>query len=244
MSTLLQKANEVLNVKQTKIIPENIKKDVQIFDIVGTLEEGGAGDVKLFETIEEMQEDTSAQEGDLAIVYREEIQAIDDTSEFDSCIFPNTVVLSSAFSGSIGGRFRAVDSSSGWFDGNVYMSSSNFRFDGYGDTMIRVQYTSNDGITYTRTDGGEELQEFGTTIKWANEMGSFNSVIGNFMKIGGNYFDGLYEYGPFVRNMVAFNWGNIDTSTSPYVTITNTNVKVKIDILDKCCLAISKYLLR
>lgn len=38
MGTLLNKANEILTEKNSKIIPENIKKDVQIFDIIGTYE--------------------------------------------------------------------------------------------------------------------------------------------------------------------------------------------------------------
>lgn len=42
MSTQLeQNLNLILNEKETKILPENIKKDVQIFDIVGTLENSG-----------------------------------------------------------------------------------------------------------------------------------------------------------------------------------------------------------
>lgn len=38
MSTLKQKANSILDEKNEKIIPENIKKDVIIFDVEGTLE--------------------------------------------------------------------------------------------------------------------------------------------------------------------------------------------------------------
>ena len=40
MSTLKEKANEILTEKNAKIKPENIKKDVQIFDIVGSLDGG------------------------------------------------------------------------------------------------------------------------------------------------------------------------------------------------------------
>ena len=149
--------------------------------------------VKLFKTKEEMNSSTGNVEGDLALVYRNEIQPITEESEFDSCTFPQTVVLKEAFTDDIYGRFRAVDSSSGMFDGDVSMSSSRFRFDGFGDTMVLVQYTSSDGITYTRTDGGEELQEFGTVIKY-EPMGPWNNVIGNFMKIGGNHFEGIYTY--------------------------------------------------
>ena len=192
MSELNEKLQEIKRQKDTYILPENLKKDVTAFGVTGTYEgSGGSGDVKLFETVEEMQLDSSPNEGDLAVVYRKEIQPIDENSESDSCIFPNTVVLDEAFTESISGRFRAIGG--GWFDGNVDMSSSSFRFDGYGDKEVRVQYTSSDGITYTRTDGGEELQEFGVVIKY-EPMEPWNNIIGNFMKIGGNYFDGMYEY--------------------------------------------------
>ena len=174
---------------------QTVTKDIRTYaEAISNISTGGSGDVKLFETVEEMQQDENPQEGDLAVVYGEEIQPINEESEFDSCIFPNTVVLDEAFTGRISGSFIVVDSSSGWFNGSVSMSSSSFRFDSFGETTVGVKYTSNDGITYTRTDGGEELQEFGTTIKWDSSRGSFNGVIGNFMKISGNYFDGLYQY--------------------------------------------------
>ena len=192
MSELNDKLLEIKRQKDEYILPENLKKDVTVYGVTGTLESGSGG-VKLFDTVEHMQQDPSPSEGDLAIVYREEIQPVTAESEFDSCIFPNTVVLDEAFTGDISGRFGAVDSSSGYFDGNVDMSSSRFRFNGFGDKNVRITYTSSDGITYTRTDGGEELQEFGVTIKY-QPMRPWNDVFGNFMKIGGKYFDGLYEY--------------------------------------------------
>ena len=40
MSDLKTNLEQILQEKETKIIPENIKKDVQIFDVVGTLEAG------------------------------------------------------------------------------------------------------------------------------------------------------------------------------------------------------------
>lgn len=39
MSDLKTNSQEILQEKQDKIIPENIKKDVQIFDITGTSEQ-------------------------------------------------------------------------------------------------------------------------------------------------------------------------------------------------------------
>ena len=185
-------------ILQNKTIRENGSYSADSgYDGLGTVivnVPSGSGDIKLFETEQAMQADPDASEGDLAVVYREEIQPVTEESEFDSCIFPNTVILDTAFSDSIYGRFRAVDSSSSYFDGMVDISSSRFRFTGYGDSgEVIVQYTSSDGITYTRTDGGEELQEFGVTIKY-EPMRPWNDVLGNFMKIGGNIFDGLFEY--------------------------------------------------
>ena len=42
-STLLQKAQQALNEKTTKIIPENIKKNVTVFGVTGTYEGSGGG---------------------------------------------------------------------------------------------------------------------------------------------------------------------------------------------------------
>ena len=40
-TTLEQKLNLILNEKQTKILPKNLKKGVNYFDIEGTLENSG-----------------------------------------------------------------------------------------------------------------------------------------------------------------------------------------------------------
>ena len=202
MSTIVQDLNTLQDARDDmKTALENkgmtVTNDIRTYaNAIANIPSGsGSGDVKLFDTVEHMQADPNPSEGDLAVVYREELTAVTEESEFDSCTFPNTVVLDEAFTGDIYGSFRAVDSSSGYFDGMVEMSSSSFRFNGYGESdEIRIEYESEDGITYTRIDGGEELQEFGVVIKWEDNGEGFNSVIGNFMKIGGNYFEGLYEY--------------------------------------------------
>ena len=246
MSELKSKLNRILDIKNTKIIPENIKKDIEIFDIIGTLEEGGgSGDVKLFDTIEHMQADLNPKENDLAIVYREELQAVQEDSEFDNCTFPSTVVLDEAFTDEIYGRFRVVDSSSGWFDGRVEMSSSSFRFNGYGESdEIRVEYESQDGITYTRSDEGEELQEFSIAIRWESWGDPFNNVIGNFMRIGGNYFEGMYKYKinnihkDIIVPISTFNY--IDNNIVPV----NTNLQINVNdynIFNTAILACKEY---
>ena len=202
MSELKTNLDEILQEKQNKIIPGNIKKDVQIFDVIGTYEGSGGTDynVKLFETQEEMQADTNAQEGDLAVVYREEIQNMTVDTQTQYITFPETVTLSSAITENYYCMLRAVDTST-MFDGQVQLSASSFRFDGYSESdMIRVQYSSSDGITYTRTrfedDNGNLTNpvDLGTLIH-CEMTDEWNDNFGYFMQTGGNTFEGLFEYG-------------------------------------------------
>lgn len=73
MTGLEAKLNQILNEKNEKILPENIKKDVQIFDIIGTYEGSGGetvSGIKSFSTREELILETPV-EGDKAIVYNQ-----------------------------------------------------------------------------------------------------------------------------------------------------------------------------
>ena len=72
MSDLQDKINLALVEKATKIIPENIKKGIQIFNVTGTLESNAniVEGAKLFKTKDEMNSSTGNVEGDLALVYR------------------------------------------------------------------------------------------------------------------------------------------------------------------------------
>lgn len=193
MSNKLQNVlDEIKLEKDTYLLPENIKKDVQIFDVVGTLEEGGASTdvpVKLFETQEEMQADETAKEGDLAVVYRSEVQNWDGTSAVTSFTFPKTVVLSSAMTGNCYG-YAEGDT---WIDvrGDITSTEAYFRL--MGNDYYDITYTSEDGLTYTRTDSYDEtivISEEEITIR----MYEFSEVCGYFMRISGNTFDGLYKY--------------------------------------------------
>lgn len=196
MSDLGDKLVEIKRQKDEYILPENIRKNVTVYGVTGTLETGsGSGDIKLFETVEEMQQDMTAQKGDLAVIYRTVTLPVTNESEFNSCVFPNTVVLDEAFADYISGDFMAISGSSSYFSGMFELSDTSFTFEGYGDTThIQISYTSSDGITYTRTDGGEELQEFEATIQYDIWGEQWNSVVGNFMRTNSNYFDGIYVY--------------------------------------------------
>lgn len=202
MSDLKTNLQDILQEKQDKIIPENIKKDVQIFDVTGTYEGSGSsgkGDVKLFETIEEMQADSTAQEGDLAIVYENKIQNMTANTQTQYITFPETVTLPEAFTGDAYCMLRTVDETV-MFDGQVMLSQSMFDFEGYTNIgMIRVRYISSDGITYNRNefmgDSGDLTNpvDLGTivSVQYSEE---WNDAFGYFMQANEAIFEGLYKY--------------------------------------------------
>lgn len=193
IDTLNDNLQTIYNELMTKLIPENLRSGVNLLNVTGTLEEG---DVKLFETQEEMRADTTAKEGDLAIVYRNEVQNATVDSRFQTATFPDTVVLDTAITDYIEVRYRAVDSSK-MFDCMGQLNSSRFSMDCYTDSgSLRIQYTSEDGVTYTRTDTVGNSVDFGTEIYYERpEM--WNDAIGKFIQIGGGTFEGLYEYKAF-----------------------------------------------
>ena len=176
--------------------------------VVDILDEYNVGDIKLFETVEEMNADDTAKDGDLAIVYKSEIQNMTATTQTQYITFPETVTLPEAFTGSSSIRLRAVDESV-MFDGNIRLNQTSFRFDGYSESgMIRVHYTSSDGVTYTRDefmgDRGDLSNpvDLGTTVHCAMSE-KWNDNFGYFMLIGGMNFGGLYKYGLKVSDFYA-----------------------------------------
>ena len=195
MNELQQVLNNIKKDKDTNLLPTNLKDGVTCLGIEGTLE----NKIKLFETEEEMHLDSSAQEGDLAVVYRNEVQNMKADTETQYITFPETVTLPEAFTGSFRGMLIAVDTGS-TLNGNILLRETRFSFDGYSESgRISVQYNSSDGITYTRTrfsGGSAELTnpvDLGTIVKYES-MESWNDALGYFMLIGGMKFDGLYEY--------------------------------------------------
>ena len=194
MSNLKTNLEQILQEKETKIIPENIKKDVEILGVTGTYEGSSSSDnvAKIFETEEAMQADTNAQEGDLALVYKSEIQNMTADSQTQFITFPEAVTLPSAITESYYCMLRSIDSSA-MFDGQIRLTSTMFRFNGYSETgMIEVQYESGDGINYTRTTEVTNPIDLGTAvhIEMAEE---WNDTMGYFMQIGGNVFKGLFK---------------------------------------------------
>ena len=194
LTELQNNLNTIHSEIMEKLIPENIKKDVTILNVTGTLETStiSAEGIKHFATIEEMNTDANPKENDLAIVYREEIQNATVDSRFSQAKFPATVVLPEAMTDYVDVRYRAVDTSI-MFDCWGNLDSSRFSMDCWSDTgSIRIEYESSDGMTYTRTDGGEEFVDFGTEIYY-EYTDMWNDAIGYFIQARGYTFDGLYK---------------------------------------------------
>lgn len=178
------------------LTPEKIISGNTILGVEGTAETGGGTSidgVKLFETVEEMNTDVNPKENDLGLIYRTEIQPVTVSSEFSVAKFPSTVVLPEALTGSVDVMYRSVDNSV-MCDCYGMIESSSATFSIYSETMdARIEYTSSDGITYTRTDGGEESVDFGTDVRF-DYVEYWNDVIGYFIQAKGQYFGGLYQY--------------------------------------------------
>lgn len=234
---LQQVLNNIKKDKDTNLLPANLKDGVTCLGIEGTLE----NKVKLFNTVEEMQADSTAKEGDLAVVYRNEVQNMSADTQTQYITFPETVTLPEAFTDSFRGMLRPVDTSS-MFDGQIQLRKTRFTFDGYSESgRIMVQYNSSDGITYTRTrfngNSGELTNpvDLGTIVKYES-MESWNDALGHFMQVDGSTFDGLYKYQEHDVNTKISYLDNIhysnDTSSVVYDLTKYIDLSPYIDLIN------------
>ena len=208
MSDLQTNLEQILQEKEQKIIPENIKSGVQIFDVIGTYEGSGqtTSGVKLFETEESMQADSSAKDGDLAIIYKEKTGNMTIDTQTQYITFPETVILSEAITSNYNNCIINSINHTGKML-SITLTPTEFQAAGYNNLgMVGVRYTSSDGITYTRTmlggisGGGIDSSvtdlpnplDFGTLIQCETPE-LWNDNMGYFMQIEEN-FEGLYIY--------------------------------------------------
>lgn len=220
---LIETLNAIKLDKDTNLLPENIKSGVTVLGVDGTLESNSG--VKLFETVEDMQADANPQEGDLAVVYREDIQNMTGDTQTQYITFPETVILPETVTARYNCRLRAIDDNA-FFDGDIQLSSTSFRFNGYSEVgMIRVQYTSTDGVNYTRTNFQGDSGDLTNPVDLGTSVGVYmseewNDNLGYFMLIGGMTFDGLYKYGNYPLEDTYCNSYNTNTELNsiPYLS--------------------------
>lgn len=167
------------------------------FDVVTltiNVPQSGGGDVKLFETEQAMQADPNPSDGDLAVVYRSEVQDWDGESAVSSFYFPETVVFTTAISGE---SWIYGHSPEAMVDLSGEISSTNVHFSIWTENgSYSIAYESSDGLTYTATTTWENpivLSDEPVTLR----MYDWSNNAGKFMQTGGKTFEGLYEYGPY-----------------------------------------------
>ena len=196
MSTLQAIADAILLEKETKIIPENIKQGVTIFDVEGSLSEQASqpvsGDVKLFTSEEEMHASMENNLNDLAVIYAPKIQNFTVGMEASILNFPQTVVLPEAQTTSQSIRFRTIDTSA-YVDVSGGLTPEYFYLSVYGDSSsFNIEFASTDGITYTRTDSSDSVQDLGTLVTPYESY--WSDAAGYFIQVDSTYFGGLFQY--------------------------------------------------
>lgn len=201
MASLNEQLTELQTARDNmKIALENkgqsITKDIRTYaDAISNISSSDSETtgMKQFATEEEMNADPTAKEGDLAVVYGETINNMTATAEVRIFSFPSIVVLPEAFASDAYCMFEGTNDST-YFSGQVVLSASNFEFRGYSENdEIYITYTSEDGITYIRTDSGSETIDCGLAVKCRYEE-EWNDAIGYFMQASIYNFGGLFKY--------------------------------------------------
>ena len=163
-------------------------------------ENTGDTDVKIFNSITEMNASTENEAGDLAVVYKESTGHLEGNDVITAWTFPTTVVLDEAYTGgSASGLY--------WFDPFISDSyyctltptSARFEMNGSG-IVFNARYTSTDGITYTLVSGGGDvvLPE-GITMSLARDSIDTNGSVYHFFAEPQyveleKMLEGIYEY--------------------------------------------------
>lgn len=193
------KVSAVTSAIDSNIIPENIKKDITILDVVGTYDGNQVeNQVKVFETEELMNSDTNPQNGNLALVYRDKHADLVVGNTYTKLYIPNTITFDSAITSTnniVLDTGNTIDSPSV----RITTTAINFYRPGLPPQIVNtVQYSSTDGITYTRTD---ELKEELTIEEIYNEMYTQITIqennyelLNQMFKGFDTYFGGLYVY--------------------------------------------------
>lgn len=178
--------NSILADKEANLKPGNLKKGIKCLGITGTLEASTSSGVKQFSTVEEMNSSTGNTEGDLAIVYRDEAESVSNGDTITSITFPQTVVFDTAIASDYYGTLQSESTS---FQLNISLGTSYCNIFDRNQTIPYINYTSTDGITYIRTDNNDDTYEIEKTT-----ISDLDEHICKFIQVGGNVFEGLYQY--------------------------------------------------
>ena len=182
---------------------DKIVKGQKIFGVEGTAEGGGTdSSVKMFESIEEMRADSTIKEGDYAIIYKpEEYYNLTLISDMSVLYLPlQTVTLSEPITTTYEIALQWYYSSGGSYADNhltLTLTPTSFKLtmnSMYGYEPTTIEYTSDDGITYTK-QSDINLIGFADGTPQINS-GKWNDVFGEFVKVKSGELSGFYRANP------------------------------------------------
>lgn len=140
-------------------------------------------------SLEERDAITDMVEDDMCIVYGISEFYCDGSKYGNTLIFPETIVVDTAVTSSISVNLRYGSSSMQRITYQV--SKTMMRVTDYSNYKTIANYTSTDGITYTRTTTVEEVTYDGDISLYGS---TFNTNITPFMKMKDLVFDGIFTY--------------------------------------------------
>ena len=190
MNELQQVLNSIKQDKDTNLLPTNLKDGVTCLGIEGTLE----NKVKLFETVESMNESTGNNENDIALVYSNKLSNISFGDENITEItlpeqvqLPSEVLESNSYFYTImGGLLNRTEFQLNRTQASFTIPTGGFR----GKT---IEYTSTDGINYTRVTVVENPLTI-SSMSITDREENWTDLFGYFMLINKMIFNGLYKY--------------------------------------------------
>lgn len=192
MDSFNQKVERINTAKEaikTSLTNKGLEPSNNIEDyaaLIDSIEQGsGSGDVKLFESVEEMNANTSAKEDDLALIYCKQTSYITPKAKFYDIYFPTQIVLSKAVTEEIIINVDILcDHGGGGDNPTITPEGVSFMFH-MNTSSAYIAYESSDGITYTRTTASvDNYEDYGDQYAWEDDVLS--------IKPSSEYSDGYY----------------------------------------------------
>ena len=172
-------------------------------DAIRSIPTGGGGTTDIYKVASVQERDSlSPKEEDICLVYSKVIQNFAFDTVSNMIYIPTRVVLPNAISGSIYASIRPLSDEAWEPDVMIMIEPTSAMVEIYSsDSQKSYSFTSEDGITYTRSGSGE-------TLTFNIEVGCpyldmWNDLAGYFVHAPKISFDGLYTYKDNT-------WGNTD----------------------------------
>ena len=218
MSDTLDLSRRILTEKQNKVLSTNIKKDITIFDILGmysgylTEEEYSealslvnsilngsgptpSGEIKLFNTIAEMNNSENNQEGDLAVVYRYIEEGITINKLYYNFIIKNSFTLDTPVVNDPDYiEIYGINAQ----DNNIYFNAmgtinpTNCELSIYTNNIqATISYTSSDGMNYISESSSLNI-EMSDSVEFT--IGTWSDYCTDIIFSKNGYFEGMFIF--------------------------------------------------